>query len=77
LQLHAPQSEENGAGGKWDTLPEDWFAGKDKDYLACTLIRLILALEDGPIRGLIARTQESHSRTIKSLLVPAAAAKTL
>jgi hypothetical protein len=30
--------EENGAGGKWDTLPEDWFAGKDKDYLGKHLI---------------------------------------
>ena len=30
--------EENGAGGKWDTLPEEWFADKDKDYLDKHLI---------------------------------------
>jgi uncharacterized protein with ParB-like and HNH nuclease domain len=30
--------EENGAGGKWDILPEQWFAGKDKDYLDKHLI---------------------------------------
>ncbi|MBI4331015.1 MAG: DUF262 domain-containing protein [Chloroflexi bacterium] len=30
--------EENGAGGKGDTLPEDWFAGKDRSYLDKHLI---------------------------------------
>ena len=30
--------EENGAGGKWDTLPDEWFAGKSKDYLDKHLI---------------------------------------
>lgn len=30
--------EENGPGGKWDTLPEKWFADKDADYLAMHLI---------------------------------------
>ena len=30
--------KENGAGGKSDTLPEDWFAGKDQDYLDKHLI---------------------------------------
>ncbi len=30
--------EENGAGGKGDTLPEEWFAGKDTDYLEKHLI---------------------------------------
>src|ERR1019366_8691559 len=30
--------EENGAGGKWDTLPEEWFTGKDKAYLDKHLI---------------------------------------
>jgi hypothetical protein len=30
--------EENGAGGKGDTLPEDWFADKDRDYLEKHLI---------------------------------------
>jgi uncharacterized protein with ParB-like and HNH nuclease domain len=30
--------EENGAGGKWDTLPEDWFANKSPEYLAKHLI---------------------------------------
>jgi len=29
---------ENGAGGKWDTLPEVWFADKDEDYLKMHLI---------------------------------------
>jgi hypothetical protein len=30
--------EENGAGGKWDTPPAGWFAGKDNAYLAKHLI---------------------------------------
>jgi len=30
--------EENGAGGKGDTLPEDWFAAKDAAYLKKHLI---------------------------------------
>jgi hypothetical protein len=30
--------QENGAGGKGDTLPEEWFADKDKDYLERHLI---------------------------------------
>lgn len=30
--------EENGAGGKRDTLPEDWFLEKDQDYLDMHLI---------------------------------------
>ena len=30
--------EENGAGGKWDTLPDEWFAGKSKEYLEKHLI---------------------------------------
>lgn len=30
--------EENGAGGKWDTLPEEWFAEKGQDYLDKHLI---------------------------------------
>ena len=29
---------ENGAGGKGDTLPEDWFAGKSAEYFAMHLI---------------------------------------
>lgn len=32
--------EENGAGGKGDKPPEEWFAGKDKDYLEKHLIPL-------------------------------------
>jgi hypothetical protein len=30
--------DENGARGKWDTLPEKWFAGKDEKYLDMHLI---------------------------------------
>ena len=30
--------EENGPGGKSDTLPKDWFADKEPDYLAKHLI---------------------------------------
>jgi hypothetical protein len=30
--------EENGAGGKTDMLPEEWFAGKDRSYLDLHLI---------------------------------------
>jgi len=29
---------ENGAGGKWSTLPEVWFSDKDEDYLKMHLI---------------------------------------
>ena len=28
------QSRGKWCGGKWDTLPEDWFADKDQEYLA-------------------------------------------
>ena len=31
-------AEENGAGGKWDTSPEIWFADKPKSYLDLHLI---------------------------------------
>src|SRR5579864_159153 len=30
--------DENGASGKWDTLPENWFADKDEKYLSMHLI---------------------------------------
>lgn len=30
--------QENGAGGKWDTSPEDWFNGKPPDYLEKHLV---------------------------------------
>jgi hypothetical protein len=30
--------EENGAGGKWDTMPEDWFKGKGSGYLKRHLV---------------------------------------
>ena len=30
--------EENGAGGKWDTLPSEWFEDKDEAYLDKHLI---------------------------------------
>jgi Protein of unknown function DUF262/Protein of unknown function (DUF1524) len=30
--------EENGAGGKWDTMPEEWFKDKDLSYLDMHLI---------------------------------------
>jgi len=30
--------EENGAGGKGDTFPEDWFLGKDESYLEMHLV---------------------------------------
>lgn len=30
--------QENGAGGKWDTPPDEWFADKGSDYLAMHLI---------------------------------------
>jgi len=30
--------EENGAGGKWDTMPEDWFGNKDRSYLDMHLV---------------------------------------
>ena len=30
--------EENGAGGKWDTLPEQWFLDKGSEYLKRHLV---------------------------------------
>lgn len=30
--------EENGAGGKWDTLPDEWFSDKPEEYLNMHLI---------------------------------------
>jgi hypothetical protein len=30
--------QENGPSGKWDTMPDEWFAGKDKAYLEKHLI---------------------------------------
>jgi hypothetical protein len=68
--------EENGAGGKWDTLPDEWFAGKDAAYLAKHLIPADSALwkldrfED----FVTARKALIHDK-FKSLLVPTSGAK--
>ena len=70
--------EENGAGGKWDTLPEDWFADKDQGYLDKHLIP-----SDPDLWKLkcfeafiVARKKLMRDR-FTSLLVPAAAAKAI
>ena len=31
-------AKENGAGGKWDTPPEEWFVDKSEEYLSLHLI---------------------------------------
>jgi hypothetical protein len=68
--------EENGAGGKWDTLPDEWFAGKDAAYLEKHLIPADPALwkldrfED----FITARKALIHDK-FKSLLVPTSGAK--
>ena len=68
--------EENGAGGKGDTLPEDWFARKDEDYLGKHLIPADTALWKMDRFGdFIEARQKLIRKRFKSLLVPVAAAK--
>lgn len=70
--------EENGAGGKWDTLPKDWFAGKDKAYLDKHLIPANSDLwEIDRFEDFIEARKKLIGARFKSLLVPLATAKPL
>ncbi|MGQ0510471.1 MAG: GmrSD restriction endonuclease domain-containing protein [Betaproteobacteria bacterium] len=67
---------ENGAGGKWDTLPEEWFAGKDKDYLDKHLIPADPALwKLDRFEDFVAARKDLIREKFKSLLVASVGAK--
>jgi hypothetical protein len=69
--------EENGSGGKGDTLPEEWFADKDKDYLNKHLIPADPDLwKMDRFEDFIEERKKLIRERFKSLLVPAAPAKT-
>lgn len=68
--------KENGAGGKSDILPKDWFAGKDAAYLVKHLIPADPALwELGRFEDFIATRRTLIRDKFKSLLVPATEAR--
>jgi hypothetical protein len=68
--------EENGAGGKWDTPPDEWFANKDKDYLNKHLIPPDPALwKIDRFEDFIEERKKLIREHFKYLLVPAAATK--
>jgi uncharacterized protein with ParB-like and HNH nuclease domain len=68
--------EENGPGGKWDTLPRDWFAGKDKAYIDKHLIPADPDLwEMDRFEDFIEARKKLIGDRFKSLLVPTATAK--
>jgi hypothetical protein len=70
--------EENGAGGKWDTLPEDWFTGKDKAYLDKHLIPANPDLwEMDRFEDFIENRKKLIVERFKFLLVPLGTAKPL
>ncbi|MFH1737452.1 MAG: DUF262 domain-containing protein, partial [bacterium] len=74
--------EENGPGGKWDTLPEDWFAKRLAEegvaYLEKHLIPGDPALwKLDQFEYFIKERKELIRQRFKFLLVPAATAKTL
>jgi hypothetical protein len=70
--------EENGAGGKWDMLPEDWFAGKDQDYLDKHLIPSDPTLwKMDRFEDFVEARQKLIRERFAPLLVPVAVAKTL
>jgi hypothetical protein len=63
--------EENGAGGKSDTLPEEWFVGKDKAYLDKHLIPADLNLwKLDRFEDFMAARKKLIRERFKSLLVP-------
>jgi hypothetical protein len=67
--------EENGAGGKWDILPTEWFAGKSADYLAMHLIPRDRALwEMERFQDFIVARKELIRDKFKHLLVAASGA---
>ena len=66
---------ENGAGGKRDTPPEDWFAGKPKEYLDMHLIPSDSALwKLDRFEDFISERKKLIREKFKPLLVPATAA---
>lgn len=68
--------EENGAGGKWDTPPDKWFANKDKDYLNKHLIPPDPALwKIDRFEDFIEERKKLIRDHFKYLLVPAAPTK--
>ena len=68
--------EENGAGGKWDTPPDEWFANKNKDYLNKHLIPPNPALwKIDRFEDFIEERKKLIREHFKYLLVPAAATK--
>ena len=68
--------EENGAGGKWDTPPDEWFANKNKDYLNKHLIPPDPALwKIDRFEDFIEERKKLIREHFKYLLVPAAATK--
>ena len=63
--------EENGAGGKGDTLPEDWFSGKGGDYLAKHLIPVDPSLwKLDRFEDFIEARRKLIRERFKSLMVP-------
>lgn len=67
--------EENGAGGKSDTPPDEWFAGKDADYLDKHLIPTDPELwKIERFEDFIAARKQLITDRFKALLVPAVAA---
>jgi len=70
--------EENGAGGKRDTLPEEWFAGKDQDYLDKHLIPADPDLwKIDRFEDFIEERRKLIRERFKSLLISVATAKAL
>jgi hypothetical protein len=66
---------ENGAGGKSDTPPEVWFAGKSKEYLDMHLIPSDPALwKLDRFEDFIMERKKLIREKFKTLLVPVAAA---
>jgi hypothetical protein len=68
---------ENGAGGKWDTPPKEWFAGKTKNYLDMHLIPNDPALwEIDCFESFIAERKKLIREKFKPLLIPTLAKTT-
>jgi hypothetical protein len=69
--------EENGAGGKSDTPPEIWFAGKDRDYLDKHLVPANPSLwKLDRFDNFIEERKKLIYERFKSLIAPATVSKT-
>ncbi|WP_028314032.1 GmrSD restriction endonuclease domain-containing protein [Desulfatibacillum aliphaticivorans] len=65
--------DENGPGGKWDTLPKDWFADKDDAYLDRHLIPKNSALwEMDQFENFIEERKKLIAAKFSNLIVPSA-----